>query len=164
MTDLLWFVKTPLHGHKGVSLSAVWATDTSRKHINEPKKALDQKLTWKNSRHLATVPLVSPPNEVWETSAEISWRIITQIWVVLLIGRAPWDIWFNQPDLSSDGSSVWNFCACFSDVICNSRNCKFYLLLRYHDRIFENRPGNSLTAGRGCQGAWVPEILGHVGW
>ena len=45
----------------------------------------------------------------------------TQIWVVLLIGRAAWEFdSTNQkyyPDLGSDGSSVWNFCARFSDVI-----------------------------------------------
>ena len=31
-----------------------------------------------------------PRNDVWETSAEIPywWRITTQVWVVLLIGRA----------------------------------------------------------------------------
>ena len=47
-----------------------------------------QVLAWENSRHLATPLLVSPPNDVWETSAEIPywWRITTQIWVVLLIG------------------------------------------------------------------------------
>ena len=37
-------------------------------------------------------------NDIWETSAEIPfwWRVTTQIWVVLLIGRAAWEIWFNQ--------------------------------------------------------------------
>ena len=47
-----------------------------------------QVLAWENSRHLATPLLVSPPNDFWETSAEIPywWRITTQIWVVLLIG------------------------------------------------------------------------------
>ena len=37
----------------------------------------------------ATVPLVSPRNDFWGTSAEIPywWHVITQIWVVLLIGR-----------------------------------------------------------------------------
>ena len=46
------------------------------------------RLVWENSRHLATLPLVSPPNDVWETSEEIPywWYITTQIWVVLLIG------------------------------------------------------------------------------
>ena len=41
-------------------------------------------------KHLATTPLVSPPNEIWESSVEIPywWCITTQIWVVLLIGRA----------------------------------------------------------------------------
>ena len=28
-------------------------------------------LAWENSRHFATPPLASPPNDVWETSAEI---------------------------------------------------------------------------------------------
>ena len=27
-------------------------------------------IAWENSRHLTTLPLVSPPNDVWETSAE----------------------------------------------------------------------------------------------
>ena len=56
------------------------------------------KLAWGNSRHLATLLLVSPRNDVWETSAEIPywWRVSTQIWVVLLIGRAAWKIFFNQ--------------------------------------------------------------------
>ena len=42
-------------------------------------------LAWENSRHLATLPLVSPPNDVWEKSAEIPywWRVTIQIWVVL---------------------------------------------------------------------------------
>ena len=41
-------------------------------------------LAWENSRHLATLPPVSPPNDVWETSAEIPywWRVTIQIWVV----------------------------------------------------------------------------------
>ena len=56
-------------------------------------------LAWENSRHLETVPLVAP-NDVWETSAEILywWRVTTQIWVVLLIGRAAWEICFNQSE------------------------------------------------------------------
>ena len=41
-----------------------------------------------NSRHLATLPLVFPPNDVWVTSVEIPcwWRVTTQTWVMLLIG------------------------------------------------------------------------------
>ena len=80
-------------------------------------------LAWENSRHLETLPLVSPRNDVWEKSVEVPywWLVTTQIWVLLLIGRAAWEIWFNQseslPDLGSDASSVWNFCALFSDVI-----------------------------------------------
>ena len=59
-----------------------------------------QYVAWENSRHLAMLPLVSPPNDIWETSAEIPywWCIVTQIWVVLLISRAAWEIWFNQSE------------------------------------------------------------------
>ena len=44
-TDLKinWSVKTPLHGHKGVARSGLLAPDTSKKNINEPKKAPVQK-------------------------------------------------------------------------------------------------------------------------
>ena len=53
------------------------------------------------SRHFATPPTVSPRNDVWKTNAEISYRlrITTQIWVVLLIGRATREICFNQPNI-----------------------------------------------------------------
>ena len=70
-------------------------------------------LAWENNRHVATLPVVSSPNDVWETSAEIPyrWRVTTQIWVVILIGRAAWEIWFKQSDaLPRSGYS-------FSDVI-----------------------------------------------
>ena len=55
-----------------------------------------------NSWHLATLPVVSPPNDVWETSTEISywWHVTTQIWVVLLIGCDACEIWFNQSEKS----------------------------------------------------------------
>ena len=52
-------------------------------------------VAWENSQHLATLPLLSPPNDVWETRAEIPywWRVTTQIWVVLLmaVSRAKFD-------------------------------------------------------------------------
>ena len=40
------------------------------------------------------------PNDVWGTSAESQywWSVTTQIWVVLLIGRAAWEIWSNQSE------------------------------------------------------------------
>ena len=55
-------------------------------------------LAWENSRHFATPPLVSPRNDVSETSAEIPYwcRTTTQIWVVFLIGRAAWEIYTTQ--------------------------------------------------------------------
>ena len=66
---------------------------TNTKHCN-----ITVQLAWENSPHLATLPLVCPPNDVWETRAEIPywWSVTTQIWVVLLIGRARWEIWFSQ--------------------------------------------------------------------
>ena len=48
-------------------------TDTVKTRVEGPI------IAWENSRHLATLPLVSPPNDVWETSAEIPywWRVTT---------------------------------------------------------------------------------------
>ena len=48
-------------------------------------------LAWENSRHLATPPLVSQPNDVWEAIDRRNSILMTQIWVVLLIG------WINFP-------------------------------------------------------------------
>ena len=44
---------------------------------------------------LRDATIVSPRNDVWETSAEIPywWRVTTQIWLVLLIGSAEWEIY-----------------------------------------------------------------------
>ena len=42
-----------------------------------------------------TPSLVSLRNDVWETSA----RVTTQIWVVLLIDHAAWEICFNQSEV-----------------------------------------------------------------
>ena len=57
-----------------------------------------QSVAWENSWHLATLPLVSPTNDVWEMSAEIPywWCITTQIWVVLLIGWIKFPTRHNQ--------------------------------------------------------------------
>ena len=46
------------------------------------------------------------------------WRVSIQIWVVLLIGgEFASSNQKHYPDLEGDTSSLWNFCACFSDVI-----------------------------------------------
>ena len=51
-----------------------------------------------NRWHFAMPPMISPRNDVWETSAEIPywWRVTTQIRVLLLIGCATCEICFNQ--------------------------------------------------------------------
>ena len=36
-------------------------------------------VAWENSRHLATPPVVFPPNDVWETSAEIPYSDDTSL-------------------------------------------------------------------------------------
>ena len=57
-----------------------------------------------NRRHFLRPSLISPRNDVWETSAETFHA----------------DGMTNQkhyPDVGSDASSVWNFCDHFSDVI-----------------------------------------------
>ena len=66
-------------------------------------------LAWEISLHFATLPLVSPRNEVWETTTEIPywWRVTTQIWVVLLIGRAAKEICLNQSEALSR-SGLWH--------------------------------------------------------
>ena len=77
-------------------------------------------VAWQRSRRLLTPPLVFPPNDVWETSAEIPcWcRITTQTRVVLRIGwKFPLINEKHHSDLGSNTSSVWNFCVCSSHVI-----------------------------------------------
>ena len=65
-------------------------------------------IAWENSWHLVTLPLVSLPNNVCETSAEISywWCVTTLIWVGLLIGRIKFSPWHTTySDLGSDASN-----------------------------------------------------------
>ena len=58
--------------------------------------------------------MVSPRNDVWESSAEIPywWRVTTQIWVPRGTTNQK-----HHPDRGSDTSSVSNFCVRFSNVI-----------------------------------------------
>ena len=46
----------------------------------ERKQRNKEHIAWENSPHLVTLPLASPPNDVWEKSTEIPywWRITTQ--------------------------------------------------------------------------------------
>ena len=41
-----------------------------------------------------------PANDVWATSPEIPywWSVTSQIWVVPLVGRAAWEVCFNQSE------------------------------------------------------------------
>ena len=77
-----------------------WSDNDSKKEnlLQETKGIWNasNSLAWENSRHSATLPLVFPRNDVWETSAEIPywWRVSTQVWVVFLIVRAAREICF----------------------------------------------------------------------
>jgi len=68
------------------AISVTWSKAAAAQTA-KVESQISNTLAWENSRHLATLPLVSPPNDVWETSAEIPywWRVTTQILVVLLI-------------------------------------------------------------------------------
>ena len=59
-----------------------------------------------------------PWNDIWWLWNDIWWRVTTQIWVVLLTGwsRFPTNK-KHYPVPGSGTSSLWNFCARFSDVI-----------------------------------------------
>ena len=104
----VWFFPTPSplfylrHFLRNLWLSfLVLCSQTARKRL---LRRLDlttrSSIALENSRHLATLPLIFPPNDVWETSVEIPywWRVTTQIWVVLLIGRVAWEIYFNKSE------------------------------------------------------------------
>ena len=97
-----------------------WWEGLSEFALHQGKEGRKTRIDW----HLATLPLVSPPNEVWETSAEIPywWRATTQIWEVLLIGwtqisHAARSIGSTIKIKGSDVSPVWIFCARSSYVI-----------------------------------------------
>ena len=93
---------------------------TRVKMQTEDKMQTADWVAWENGQRFAMPPLDPPQNDVWKTSKEIPcwWHFTCQIWVVLLIGKGTFLA--NQalyPDLGSVTSSVWNFCAFFSDVI-----------------------------------------------
>ena len=83
-------------------------------------KIIFKKSAWENSRYFATPPLVSPRmTSARGTTAEIPYwfhnDVTTLIWVVPLVGWNNISLGKGQseryPDLDSDASSVWNFCA-----------------------------------------------------
>ena len=80
--------------------------------------------TWENSPHIAAPPQVFPWNDIWGTSTEIPcwWRVSSRS------GECFWRVEVSFPrsttsqkyyqNLESDRSSLWNFYARSSDVIC----------------------------------------------
>ena len=96
----------------------------------QPKRhypdVIPKKVAWEKGGHFGTPPQGPPQvvyarNDVWETSAKIPywWHATTRIWIyVLLIGwKSALSSQKHNSDLGSDTSSVWNFCARFSEVI-----------------------------------------------
>ena len=90
-----------LNGLITVEMHLICFTDCTLKYEETTNNS--SYIAWENSLHLAKLPLVYPPNDVWQTRSEIPywWRVTTQNWVVLLIGRAAWEIWFNQSEALS---------------------------------------------------------------
>ena len=82
--------------HVTVSLLRPVTLSQQIAYSHAQKIILKNDLAWKNTQYFATPPLVLR-NNVWGTNADdLWWRITTQIWVVLLIGRAASEICFNQ--------------------------------------------------------------------
>ena len=92
--DILWWYHVNKYrAMRGNRSELAPERKSPRCHVNT---SFDRILAWENSRHLATLPLVSPPNDVWETNAEIPywWRVTTQIWecVWLVVPRGKFDL------------------------------------------------------------------------
>ena len=83
---------------------------------------------WENSWHLATLPLVSPPNDVWETYAEIPywWRVTTQIWVVT---RHQYGIsaYVSQTSFGGETNGSVAKCQLFSQTAVATKNVQLVL-------------------------------------
>ena len=96
---LVSFLARPKPKIPFLRLSLVWKqTETLATQAMAPKTMMFL-LARENSLHFAaTPPLVPSPSDVWGTRAEISfwWRVISLIWVVLLICRAAREICFSQ--------------------------------------------------------------------
>ena len=96
---------------RGVFLNfSCWQISWSRKSfriilkLQLKKRPVTYWISWENSRDFTTPPLVSPRSDVLGRTATIPylWRVITQIWVVLLIGWGKFRGTTNQkhyPDL-----------------------------------------------------------------
>ena len=84
-------------------------------------------LAWANGQHFVMLPLVSSQNNIWRMTAEIPywWRVTTQFWLVLLVGRAARVICFKQSEAllrsGSETTSVLNFCSCSVDLISEAK-------------------------------------------
>ena len=103
-------------------------------HVNSPLICTRKHQT-ENSPYLATLPQVSPPSDVWETSTEIPywWRVTTQIWVVI-VPRGKFDSTHQKqyPDLGSDASSVWLFESNFPRGTTNQKHSLYKGLIEPH--------------------------------
>ena len=77
-------------------------------------------IAWEKNRHFLTSPLVSSRNDVWGRSADIPnwWRSLPRSgscsWLAMSRRKFATANQKYYPDLGSEASSVWNFCARFS--------------------------------------------------
>ena len=123
---LTWVVGSPRNQPQGNSptfyiFGEPGINAKSLKKRLSPSSMLKLSISWGNSRLFAMPTPVSTRNDICGTSAEILywWHVTTRIWVVLLIQG--WSKFSTSqkhyPDLGSNASSVWNFCARSSDFI-----------------------------------------------
>ena len=118
--------------------------------------------TWENSQHLATPSLVFLQNDIWGMSKEIPywWCVTTQIWVVLLIGRAARECpsTFRGPSLRF-GCSTTITCPCVN----------FFARDHYYSARFSthtipsnfNKPVQSKTEVGLCYHSWWWRLPGY---
>ena len=99
-TIQIWVVTSYLCGISELVLQTPSRGETVRSVAKCRLFLVHLNLAWENRRHSATLPTVSPRNDVWEASAEIPywWRVSAKIWLMLLIGRAACEICFNQSE------------------------------------------------------------------
>ena len=81
---------------------------------------------WKTSVY--HYPFITGLPAKWRLTNELTNSMLmthtTQIWVVLLIGCAMWEICFSQQKHYPDLAAVWIFCTCFSDG--ETRKCLLF--------------------------------------
>ena len=83
-------------------------------------------ISWDNSQHFVTAPLVSPKIDVWGTSSETPyrWLVTTLIWVVAL-RHYTISMLISQTSFRRENSGNVAKCRLFSQAAANIKSLKF---------------------------------------